>query len=67
MPRRNKQIKHTPVQFNNNCDSKRQFLNKREAEEATEYQMLINPDLQLSVYQCGQALFLVFRNFCLHP
>lgn len=55
MPRHNKTIKYRKRETNNlndNCDSKRRFLNKNEAERAAEYQMLINLDLQLSVYQC---------------
>lgn len=55
MPRRNKTITHKKHQTANiamNCNSKRRFLNKNEAEKMAEYQMLINPDLQLSVYQC---------------
>ena len=56
MPRRNKQIKHTRLKQSNNCRPKRQYLNKRQAKDTAEYQMLINPNLELAVYQC---------NFCL--
>jgi len=52
MPRRNKQIKHTKTTDNNSCDSKRQYLTERQANQTAEYQMLINSDLELSVYQC---------------
>jgi hypothetical protein len=34
------------------CGNKRRFLNEYDATEAAEYQMLVKPTLQLSVYQC---------------
>ena len=52
MPRKNNQIKHTRLMISNNCQPKRQFLNEKEATSAAEYQMLINQNLELSVYKC---------------
>lgn len=52
MPRRNKSIKYLPIAFPNGCDLKRKFSSKYLAGETAEYQMLINPTLQLFVYQC---------------
>jgi len=37
MPRRNKQIKHVKIIQTNNCRPKRQYLNKRQAENTAEY------------------------------
>ncbi|MEI7918152.1 MAG: hypothetical protein WCH58_02105 [Candidatus Saccharibacteria bacterium] len=53
MPRHNQQIQHTKAKSNDNCQSKRQYLTERQANETAEYQMLINPDLELSVYKCN--------------
>jgi len=52
MPRRNKSIKHvqSPIV---SCSPKRQFDKEKIAKEAAEYQMLIKPSLELSVYQCN--------------
>lgn len=54
MPRRNRPIKHihTKLVINDNCNPKRKFGSEREALRAAEYQMLINPNLDLAVYQC---------------
>ncbi|OIP85825.1 hypothetical protein COV88_02265 [Candidatus Saccharibacteria bacterium CG11_big_fil_rev_8_21_14_0_20_41_19] len=54
MPRRNKPIKHVyrNVKPGATCDSKRQFINEREAVKAAEFQMLVNLNLELAVYQC---------------
>lgn len=52
MPRRNNTITHLRPIIINNCKTKRQFQNETEAKKAAEYQMLINLDLNLSVYQC---------------
>jgi len=60
MPRRNKQIKHIRLVANDNCQSKRQFLNEREAEKAAEFQMLINPSLVLSTYKCDMCQKMAF-------
>ena len=56
MPRRNKQIKHSKLMQTNNCRPKRKHLNKRDAENTAEYQMLINPNLELTVYKCDVCL-----------
>ena len=52
MPRHNQQIKHIKSTFINNCQTKRQYSTERQAREAAEYQMLINNNLELSVYLC---------------
>ncbi len=52
MPRKNRQIKHIPLRIVNNCDKKRKFKDEKKALEAAEYQMLINPGLEIGVYQC---------------
>lgn len=52
MPRRNKQVAHTPFRYDTARHTKRQFLNKQEAEKAAELQMLAQPGLELSVYSC---------------
>jgi len=52
MPRRNKQIKHIRLIVNDNCQSKRRYLNEREALKTAEFQMLVNPGLSLSTYKC---------------
>lgn len=51
MPRRNKNIKHTPFAHINREEAKTRFATKRQAEEAAEYQMLLKPNLQLYVYK----------------
>lgn len=51
MPRRNKNVKHTPYNFVNREAGKTRFATKREAEKAAEHQMLIKPDLELFVYK----------------
>jgi len=56
MPRRNKPVKHARLEPRfDNCDSKRQYLTEREAKATAEYQMLINFDLELSVYKCNMC------------
>jgi len=52
MPRRNKSIKHIKTLFSFDCAAKRKYINEREAAETADYQMLINPTLQLTTYQC---------------
>jgi len=56
MPRHNKQIERIRLTQIDNCRPKRQYLNMREAENAAEYQMLVNPNLVLKVYQCDVCL-----------
>lgn len=51
MPRRNKQIKHTPLRPVNHEAGKTRYATKRQADEAAEYQMLLKPDLELYVYK----------------
>ena len=55
MPRRNKTIKHTKITLVNNCQTKRQYLTERQAREVANYQMLINNNLELSVYKCDSC------------
>lgn len=55
MPRRNNTQSHQPFRFISSCDTKRRFRTEREAIAAAEYQMLIKPTLELSVYKCEQC------------
>lgn len=52
MPRRNNTPVHKPFLFTPSCSQKRRFLKEREALDAAEHQMLIKPNLELSVYKC---------------
>ncbi len=52
MPRKNNTLFHARFHFISGCQNKRKFRNEREALEAAEYQMLIKPSLELSVYKC---------------
>jgi hypothetical protein len=51
MPRKNNAIKHIPFRPPNHEAGKTRFATKRQADDAAEYQMLINPGLELFVYQ----------------
>jgi hypothetical protein len=55
MPRRNNTQIHNPFRFSSGCDQKRRFVREKEALDAAEYQMLIKPTLDLSVYKCEQC------------
>jgi hypothetical protein len=52
MPRRNQTPRHQPFRFVSNCLSKRRYATERQAEETAEHQMLVNQNIQLSVYKC---------------
>jgi hypothetical protein len=52
MPRKNNTPPHLPLRFVNACEQKRRFRTEKEAASAAEHQMLLKPDLELSVYQC---------------
>jgi hypothetical protein len=52
MPRRNQTPPHQQFQFVSNCKQKKRFANERQAQEAADYQMLLRPDMTLSVYRC---------------
>lgn len=52
MPRRNKTIKHVRLVNRNNCTLKRKYPTEQQAKQAAEYQTLLKPDLELSVYKC---------------
>ncbi|MEO7904430.1 MAG: hypothetical protein ABIR91_01400 [Candidatus Saccharimonadales bacterium] len=52
MPRRNQRPIHTPFHFVSNCQSKRRFATEKQAQDAADHQMLIDMDLELSVYKC---------------
>ncbi len=57
MPRKNKNTPHRRfISSHIACDSKRKFKNQPQAQQAAEYQMLLNTDLELSVYQCDTCL-----------
>jgi hypothetical protein len=51
MPRRNNHIKHVPFRPVNREAGKTRYATKRQAEEAAERQMLLNPGLELYVYK----------------
>lgn len=53
MPRKNSQTKH--LRFTRtviNCNEKRKYPTEKMAQSAADYQMLINYQLELSVYKC---------------
>lgn len=52
MPRRNNTPRHQPLVFKNSCMQKRRFKTEKEALAAADYQMLVKPELELSVYKC---------------
>ncbi|MEI6054229.1 MAG: hypothetical protein WCQ49_02560 [Candidatus Saccharibacteria bacterium] len=52
MPRVNKQIRHNRITFVNNCQPKRKYSSEKEAIKAADYQMLLDINLELSVYKC---------------
>lgn len=52
MPRKNKALPHQPYQRRSSCDTKRRYKTEQEATKIAEYQMLLHPDLELSVYHC---------------
>lgn len=51
MPRKNKNVKHTPYIHANREAGKTRFATKRQAEDAADHQMLMKPDLELFVYK----------------
>jgi len=52
MPRNNKSIRHQPFSINGLFCTKRKYRNEKEAQEAAEFQMLHDMNLELSVYKC---------------
>jgi hypothetical protein len=52
MPRRNKLVKSSVKPLISTCTSKRKYSSEKQARDTAEYQMLINSDLELSVYKC---------------
>lgn len=52
MPRRNKSVKSSVRPLITTCESKRKYTTEKQANDTAEYQMLINSDLELSVYKC---------------
>jgi len=57
MPRRNNGVKYIRQVYQRNCDSKRRYKNEQEARQTADYQMLLNQDLELSVYKCDMCNF----------
>lgn len=53
MPRKNKTIKHQPYPIDRLFCVKRRYRNEKEAQQAAEFQMLKDMNLELSVYQCN--------------
>ncbi|MDB5184046.1 MAG: hypothetical protein JWO07_727 [Candidatus Saccharibacteria bacterium] len=51
MPRRNKQVKHTPFIGQSNDDNKVRYASQNAAERAAEIRMLQVMGLELAVYQ----------------
>lgn len=51
MPRKNKNVKHTPYTHVNHEAGKTRYASKHEAEKAAEYRMLITPGIELFVYK----------------
>ena len=56
MPRRNS-IPKPIIRFvlKNNCDAKRKYPTENAAIQTAEHQMLLNYDLELSVYKCDNC------------
>jgi hypothetical protein len=52
MPRKNNTPPHQLFHFASNCQQKRRYVNEKMAEAAAEHQMLLQYDLELSVYKC---------------
>lgn len=51
MPRRNQNIPHKTYKASTASKQKRRFATRKQAEEAAEYSMLLNPNLELYVYR----------------
>ncbi len=51
MPRKNKNVKHTPYSYVNREAGKTRFASKHLAQNAAERQMLLTPSLKLYVYK----------------
>lgn len=52
MPRKFTPKQHQPYVFVNACHAKRQYRSEKDAIRTAEYQMLISPSVDLSVYHC---------------
>lgn len=57
MPRKNRSIKHQPFSSNDLFCTKRKFRNEKEAQEAAEFQMLQDMNLELSIYKCDMCIY----------
>lgn len=55
MPRKNPKTtpRHIPFTHYINCKAKKAYPNETEAKKAAEIQMLLDMNLELSVYKCG--------------
>ena len=51
MPRKHKYIPHTYYKPANSSNNKKRFKTKQEAQKSADYQMLLNPNIELYVYQ----------------
>ena len=51
MPRRNRNIPHKTYKASAASKQKRRFATRKQAEEAAEYSMLLNPNLELYAYR----------------
>lgn len=52
MPRKNNTTPRPSFHFASSCQQKRRYATEKIAEAAADTQMLLNYDLQLSVYKC---------------
>jgi len=52
MPRRQQPIRHQPFQPKDNCAAKRRFPTEKQAVSAADTQMLVQPNVELHVYEC---------------
>lgn len=52
MPRKNNTPQHQKFQLNLSCAQKRRFATEKLAQAAAAHQMLVKPELELSVYAC---------------
>jgi len=52
MPRKNNSQSHQHFQPTPDCSHKRSYVSELKAQDAAEYQMLVKPRLELSVYKC---------------
>jgi hypothetical protein len=52
MPRINRIVKHQPLIISKFACNKKRYQNARQAQDAAEFQMLENMNVNLSIYKC---------------